>query len=487
MTRSTADSLRILMINGINNQVEVETRFPSLGLGYLVSSALRWLPDVPLRFQILDHDVPQAVERFQPHLACVSSVSQNFETAKEYTAYFHRQGVPVILGGVHVTSLPHSIPPGVAAACLGEGELTFVDLLKTLAGGGLTPERLRSIPGLAYRDEAGRLHLTPPREQISPLDQLPLPARDLLEIRPHTYMFTSRGCPYRCTFCFSSRYWDSVRFFSAEYVVEEIKRLVRDHGVTMISFYDDLFVAKRSRLEEMIRLLERDELLGKVKFTCSCRANLVDAELARLLSRLGMVSVGMGLESGDEETLQYLKSGAASVADNNKAINVLKDAGIFVNGSFIIGSPHETREQIMNTYRFIQKSRLDLFDVYLLTPLPGTPVWEEALQRGLVSNDLMDWSRLNVNAYRDPDKAIIMSEVLSRQEILNLYRRFRRLRWRRNIGKVWSHPIRRDLPRKVWKHAKERFFARAHASPRWKQADAGGNAATRLGESCVPR
>jgi len=456
--------LRILLINSLNPNVEVEGRYPSLGLGYLASSARKALPGERLEFLVADKDIRKAADGFRPHLAGISSVSQNFDIAKARAAYFAAKGIPVVMGGVHASALPETVPDGVAAACLGESEDTLVDIIRAMLGGGLTPGALSGIPGIAYRD-GGRLAYTEARPQKADMDTIPMPARDLLDIRPHTYMFTSRGCPYRCTFCSSSRFWDKLRFFSAEYVVDEIGTLVRDHGVTMISFFDDLFVANFKRVEEIVVLLEKRGLLGKVRYTCSCRANVVKPELAALLKRMGVVSVGMGLESGDDDVLRYLKGGQISVAQNHRAVDILKGAGIAANGSFVIGSPDETREQVMRTYSFIKESRLDLFDVYLLTPFPGTPLWEDAKARGLVTDNMDDWSRLDVNVYRDPGKAVIMSGTLSREEVIALYKKFRRLRLVRNAVKVLGHPMKKDIPRMAWRLLVERVSGLVRPRP----------------------
>ena len=127
-------------------------------------------------------------------------------------------------------------------------------------------------------------------------------------------MFSSRGCPYRCRFCASSAYWDKLRFFSADYVVNEIGVLVEDYKVKFITFYDDMFISNVKRLKEIADGLDREGLLGKVKFSCSCSAPNITDEVARILKEMNVVSVGMGLESGSDKTLTYLKGKAFSVA-----------------------------------------------------------------------------------------------------------------------------------------------------------------------------
>jgi len=439
-------TIRLLLINALNPRIEVENRYPGLGLAYIAASVRKKLPEVSFEFRIADRDIPRVCEEFRPDLVGISSVSQNFDIAKRYSDYFASKDIPVVLGGFHITALPGSLPSSANAACLGEGESSFVDIIKLYLADSLTPENLFQVPGVAFWKD-GMVQCSAERPQISELDELPMPARDLLTIRRHAYMFTSRGCPFRCTFCASCRFWKTLRFFSAEYVVDEIEFLSEHYGVNMISLFDDLFVADKPRLERIARLLEKRGLAGKIKYTCSCRVNIVNEETVRLLSRIGVVSVGIGLESGDRETLRFLKGENVDLADNYSAIELLKKREIFVNASFIIGSPLETKEQIMRTYEFIRKSKLDLFDIYLLTPLPGTPIWEYAKARGLVRDDMPDWSRLSVNAYSEPDKAIILSEVLKKEDIIGLYKKFLYLRFFRNLSRVYRHPMRRDLPR----------------------------------------
>jgi radical SAM superfamily enzyme YgiQ (UPF0313 family) len=341
--------------------------------------------------------------------------------------------------------------------CIGEGEETVVELFELfLKIGSFTDNDLALVKGIAFHD-GETIRVNPERELIKNLDEVPLPARDLLAVERHSYMFTSRGCPYRCCFCSSSAFWKKTRFFSAEYVVREIETLVEIHGVRLISFFDDLFIADKKRLLKIVESIEKNGLLRKVSFTCSGRANLIDDEMAALLRRMRVRSVGMGLESGCEKTLTYLKVDNISVEDNRRAVRILTRQGIAANASFVIGSPNETKAEMLETYRFIKENQVCLFDTYVLTPYPGTWLWEYAKTNGLVS-ETMDWKRLTVDFYRNSANAVILSTTMSRESLVKIYRKFQRLRFRNNLLHVWSAPQFSDLVVYILKRTMEYLF-----------------------------
>ena len=310
---------------------------------------------------------------------------------------------------------------------------------------------LLKIKSLAFWDK-GKLIQTEKRIPIIPMDNILPPARDLLKIEKCTHVFSSRGCPYRCVFCVSSRYWNITRIFSAEYVVREIKDLYDNYGVREINFWDDLFIVSKDRIKKIVALLAKEKLLGKIIFGCAVRSNLIDESMARLLQKMNVKFVSMGLESGNERILNYLKGTNINIKDHARAIRIFKKYGIEPSASFIIGSPDETREEILQTLKFIKDSKLRGFGVYVLTPLPGTPVWDYAKGRKMV-NEKMDWSRLDVEFEDNHDQAIILSEKLSRDELYKLFQLFKAEKKKRQVIDILTHP--NTIPRSVYHFIKK--------------------------------
>ncbi len=450
--------MRILLISAINPHIEIEIRYPQLGLGYLVSYIRKKLGKNSHVFKIINRNVDEILDSFKPDLVGISCFSPNYGIVKKYAALCKKRKLPVIVGGIHISLLPDSFTNEMDVGVLFEGEETFAELVQLYdSSGRFDTDSLSSVKGIIYLDNK-KLILTEPRPLIGNLDEIPIPARDLLNLRgTHLSMFSSRGCPYRCIFCASSRFWVTTRLASAQYVANEIKELYYNYGAKLISIYDDLFIVNKRRLAELREILSNDGILGKVRFSCSARANLINDTMAKQLKNLDVVSVALGLESGHPRILKYLKGDSVSIEDNNRAVKILHQNGIAPNAAFVIGSPFETKEEIKTTYNFIKSVPLRNFNVYILTPLPGTPIWSEAIERGIIREDFNDWNVLDaVHFGRHYKKAIIMSQELSRNELLKIYRSFQRLRYWVYLKNAYHHPFTKDVPKMLCALIKEK-------------------------------
>ena len=425
--------MRVLLVCCDRQDRVIETTMQPLWPAYLAAYADHHDPG-RYDFKVLHgpgRDLGAVLQGWRPEVVGLSAVTQNFGLVGQVAQEARRRcpGALVVLGGPHITLLPETLPGDVDAGVVGEGEQTFLELLRwwrrRLDGLDLDPEALAKIPGLVWRGPTGEFCRSGPRPLIENLDDIPEPRRDLLPRSPRPYLFSSRGCPYDCSFCASTKLWSRVRFHSAERVHRELEALYRA-GHREVDFYDDLFVANRARVKALGALLRASGLNGKFRLHVGCRANLVDLDLCRELRGMGVRSVNMGLESGSDASLRRLKGGNVTVQNNHDAVRCCNASGIKVLGSFVVGDALDTREDVLATFNFIRDHRLHSAVVGAMTPLPGTPVWDEARSRGLVGVPMF-WRDLDMDYWASWRTRVHVGRFLSRLELHDLMLKFRRL------------------------------------------------------------
>lgn len=375
-----------------------ESYFKPLGLGYIKSYLNIHLPETEVTIY---ENIDQLIQA-KPDCAGISASTENYAIALDYVEEIKKHlDCPIIIGGVHVSLLPESLPPG-CIGCIGEGEETVRELMEIfLRYGQFTDDQLKNINGIAFWDAVTKkLMVNPQRELIRPLDSLPFPDRDALGVRgllfwrvETLYIFTSRGCPYDCRFCVSRIHWNKYREFSAAYVISEMEHLIRNYHVKKIVIFDDLFIVNRKRLREIVEEFRARKF--DVEIFCAVRGNLVDDELCQLLRQMNVTEVTFGAESFSEPVLQALKCGTVTVAQNKNTIELLNKYGISVNCSIIFNSPEQTAEDMIITWKtifgYLREKKLHRVGFGLLRPYPGTYYWDLALERGIVSVD-MNWT-----------------------------------------------------------------------------------------------
>lgn len=435
-------STKLLLVKAVDSQKPLDVQHPALGFGY-VASSLREVFGDRITFKVIGGDPGESIKAFQPDIIGITSVSKNYGIAKEYAAIARLLNIPVIIGGVHISFMPQTLTQDMAVGIDGEGEGTIIDLMSSfIANGKFEQSELRDIDGIIFRNN-GELVTTKPRDLIKPLEDIPYPARDLLDIHKSAHMLSSRGCPYSCAFCSTARYTrHQVRYAAPEYVVDEIELLYTKYRVEHITIYDDLFAMNGKRVVKIQELLGRRNLIGKFGISVNIRPNFITDALAEVLCQMNVKVVALGVESGCQKTLDYLKSGGLTVEQNATAIRILKQHHIIPYCSFIVGSPDEDWASVMETVKFIEDNGIYYFDMGILTPYPGTPIWDDALSCGLVGDD-MDWRRLDFHLTSTP---LVLAKHLQLKDMVALHAKLE-IRKRHHLNMVnmllaIRHPIK---------------------------------------------
>lgn len=415
---------------------------PPLGLGYLSAYLKKYLDFHDIAIVNTGKLTLEKILEHQPEIVGFTVYTAGYYDVLRLMKQL-RQEVPVTIlaGGPHITCLPHRLPPEVDIGFIGEGEHSLLEVMQLYSEEGyFDPSDLERIDGLAFWNE-GKLQFSKPRGFITPLDRIPMPDRELLDIRRFlkpsqilmnneylrgATMLTSRGCPYHCIYCHVSAKWGKPRYHSPGYVVNEIDHLVNQYSVEGIYISDDLFAGNVHRIEAITKGMEQRKLLGKVRFMADLRSNMVNDRLVKSLKEMGVVKVPLGLESGSERILQYLKGKDVTVAQNLQAVKTLNKHGIGAYCCFMIGAPPETIEDIHKTRELIRKildmDTKNFCQVTVTTPLPGTELWNYALKKGALTEDAVDWRQFSLNPLRISRPDFYINEHIDFEEFQKIAR-----------------------------------------------------------------
>jgi len=398
--------MKVLLINPkANLPIEVRTS-PPLGLAYLGAvSEERGDAVRILDMEVEEAPLSQVLREERPDLIGITANTIQIKAAWRVAQEIKAQiDLPIVLGGPHPTVLPEESAQRVEVDIVvrGEGETTWADLCQKWEVGA----SLEEVEGISYRQNGRMIH-NPDRPPIADVDSLPFPAHHLFKMEHYTNLqptldtvqgksfslLTSRGCPYRCTYCAQilPRVW---RMRSTENVVAEWRWLVKDLGAKEIGVLDDSFNIDRQRVLAICDLLI-SEGLNHVPWIMinGIRANLVDEELLDRMREAGCIRTAFGVESGNQGILDTVIDKHLTLEEIRAAFKAAKSVGMETIGFFIIGLPGETEETIEDTIRFACELDPLVANFSMATPFPGTEMREVVLEKGrLLAQDWDDYA-----------------------------------------------------------------------------------------------
>lgn len=311
-------------------------------------------------------------------LVCLSTVICTAPRAYKIARFCADRGIPTVIGGPHVTFVPEEALQFCDFVVRGEGEETLLELVEALNEG----ISLHGIKGLSFRDGDQTVH-NPPRPLVYDLDALPFPDFSLIrgnERMSLTPILTSRGCPYNCIFCsVTAMFGRRFRRRSVENVMEEL-RLRRP---TSVFFYDDIFNADGERMAQLLEAMLREGITPDWSAQCHTHLILQQRDLLPLMRRSGCFAVYLGFESINPASLkEYQKR--QTVEEIREAIYLLHRHGILVHGMFIFGADSDDLATFKETVKFALRNRIDTAQFLVLTPVPGTPLFQRLESEGRI-------------------------------------------------------------------------------------------------------
>ena len=343
------------------------------------NAAYVWIDDINAD-QLLK--ITRAIARHRPDAFAFSLTTEEFiaHYAVIEILKLRYPDIPVIIGGPHANALPVETLTGfpcIDYVAIGDGEETLTEWLVAVRE-GRGHERMRTIPGLAFRDESYGISVTSPRAKLREIDKIPYPDYSLI-VTPGKFrgdlqalpIIFSYGCPFYCNFCSADH--GNYRYVSSQRAVSMIERAINEFGTRHFVFCDSLWPPSKEWMREFIDEVEKREL--KFEFHFETRAGRLSFDDFVRLKSIGLRGVAVGVESGDADVLKRIRKGI-TMEQSRATFKALDKAGIFARGMFMVGNLGETMSEIESTLDFLDELNAPFNTICAFRPLPGSEVYE---------------------------------------------------------------------------------------------------------------
>ncbi|MBX7148437.1 B12-binding domain-containing radical SAM protein [bacterium] len=347
----------------------------------------------------------------------------------------------IIFGGMHSSNAVERIlkSDDVDYVCKGEGEeafTAFVDNFHDL-------KKRNSIKGIYNREAIAVSGFKPITDYIADLDKVPLPDWDLLDMESYirqatrmrrfeydedvlyekraAIMMTSRGCPFKCTFCASHTvHGRAMRYRSVENVMEEMRLIHKKFGVNVFAFEDDMFVCSRKQAEELLQefIKFKEEVEGfEIIFPNALNVNATTHEIIDLMKAAGMKMVNIAIESGSPYVQQHIVKKGVNLGKAKKMIAYLRSIGIITRTGFIIGFPGETKEMMKETIEYIHEVNADWSNINIAAPLVGSEMYDQFQSMDVLPPDEVMWDKDFDKLKRDREISTMIARQFDTKEV----------------------------------------------------------------------
>lgn len=380
---------KIVLIEPKAPNLHIFSQFPLPRLGTILLGTIMkkrgWDVEIFVEeMRKIDYEIIKAAD-----LVGISTITPTAPRAYAIADRIREMGIPVIMGGPHVTYLAEEALEHADFVIRGEGERALTELIDAREKDGDYSE----VSNLSYRKNREIIH-NPKQPPADNLDSLPYPDLSLLKRDQPTKggrstipVLTSRGCPFDCTFCsVTGMFGKKYRFRSAENVLAELRQY--NSRRNMIFFYDDNFTANRKRTKELLEGMIREKF--KFHWTTQVRADVAkDVELVRLMKRAGCHTLYIGFETVNPDSLEEMKK-KQTVEEITQAVKVLRKNRIHIHGMFVYGFDQDDWKTVKKTVRFAKKAKLNTTQFLILTPAPGSEFYEKVASENRIQ--FRDWT-----------------------------------------------------------------------------------------------
>ena len=379
---------------------------PSLGIGYMaaVLEQNNYSVDVldSSALELSYDEIGEEILKRNPDIVSISALTPTIGAALDAADKIKnvKPDTIVVFGGYHPTFEYENLlneEESIDVIVRGEGEYTMLELVQKIESGG----DLKDVQGLAFIDDTSEdksIIVTPDRPIIEDLDELPFPAFHLFPMEKYKILnittnvatiITTRGCPMQCSFCSSAAlHGKKLRRRSYKNVVDEIEMRLQEQNIDTIAFMDDTFTIDVKFVKDFCEEVKRRDL--KFWWGCTSRVDTLDEELLEIMKDAGCITIFMGVESADQQTLDKMNKNI-TLRKTMNAFKLSRKVGIRTIASCVLGMPEDTKESMERTIEFVKQLKPNYALFSLATPYPGTRFYKETFEKNLI--EIKDWSK----------------------------------------------------------------------------------------------